>query len=206
MQAAPTPAQPATQKTPKRRGRPRSKKARGAILRAALDLLREHGYARLTVEAVADRAGCGKATIYRWWPAKAALVAEAFLEDSIPALPFPDTGSVREDFRRQMQLLAQFLEGPKGKMLAVLIGQGQDEPELLGTFQKAVLDGWRAEAAAVMLRGIRAGQIRDGVYTEIALDALYGPVLYRFLSGRGGFTPDYVDALCETVMAGLAPR
>ncbi len=157
------------------------------------------------MEAVAERARSGKATIYRWWPNKAALAADAYLEDAAPSVPFPDTGSVREDFRRQMQLLAQFLEGPRGKMLALLMGQGQDEPELLRTLQQALFEGWRTEAAEVMLRGIRADQVRAGVYTEIALDALYGPIFYRFLSGRGGLSPDYVDALCDAVMAGLAP-
>jgi AcrR family transcriptional regulator len=200
------PPSPAGVPTPsRRRGRPRSAATRAAIQGAALDLLRESGYRRLTLEAVAERARAGKATIYRWWPNKAALVADAFLQDALPSLPFPDTGSVREDFRRQMQLLAQFLEGPKGRILGVLTGQGQDEPELLRTLQRRIFEGWRADAAEAMLRGIRAGQIREGVFIEIALDALYGPILYRFLTGHGGLTPDYVDALCDAVMAGLAP-
>ncbi|MEZ5354603.1 MAG: TetR/AcrR family transcriptional regulator [Bryobacteraceae bacterium] len=205
--ATPVPAAPPVPASakPARRGRPRSKSARRAILRSALELLREVGYARLTMEAVAERSRSGKATIYRWWPNKAALAAEAYLEDASPSLPFPDTGSVREDFRRQMQLLAQFLNGPKGRTLAVLMGQGQDEPELLRTLQHELFEGWRSDAAEAMLRGIRAGQVRPGVYTEIALDALYGPLFHRFLSGHGGLTPDYVDALCEAVMTGIAP-
>jgi AcrR family transcriptional regulator len=187
-----------------RRGRPRSKTARSAILAATMALLRELGYARLAIETVAERSGTGKATIYRWWPSKAALVAEAYLEDAVPSFPFPDTGSVREDFRRQMQLLAQFLQGPRGRMLAVLLGQGQDAPELSEALRARVVNAWRIEAAEVLRRGVRSGQIRPEVFSEIALDLLYGPIFDRFLSGRGGLTPDYVDALCDAVMTGLA--
>ncbi|WP_376096367.1 TetR/AcrR family transcriptional regulator [Roseomonas sp. CCTCC AB2023176] len=97
--------------TERPRGRPRSPASRGAILSAAFDLLRERGYAGLAIEAVAERAGVGKATIYRWWPDRAALAVEAFFEATREALAFPDTGSAREDFRRQIHGVADLLRG-----------------------------------------------------------------------------------------------
>src|SRR5580704_9361239 len=83
-------------------GRPRSEQARVAILRSTLKLLGENGFSELTIEAVAARAGVGKATVYRWWPNKAALIADAFASSTTRKLHFPDTGSVRADMSQQM--------------------------------------------------------------------------------------------------------
>lgn len=185
-------------------GRPRSESVKKAVLAATLALIDEVGFRRLTIEGVAARARCGKATIYRWWPNKGQLVMEAFLSEDLPQTPYPDTGSVREDFRRQMQMVARLFESAKGRQIAMLIGSGQDDPELLGAFREQFLAVRRAEAVQILLRGTRRGELRGEVFSEIALDALYGPLFFRLLSGQGGLTPDYVDALCDLVMVGLS--
>src|SRR5208283_3712912 len=85
-------------------GRPRCERARQAILHSTLHFL-EHkgnGFADLTIERVAEEAGVGKATVYRWWPNKAALVADVFASSVTQKLRFPDTGSVSRDMRQQM--------------------------------------------------------------------------------------------------------
>src|SRR5215472_8645443 len=87
-------------------GRPRSEKARQAILRSTLKVLGKNGFADHTIEEVADRAAVGKATVYRWWPNKAALIADAFAISTTRHLHFPDTGSVYTDMSRQMRQLA----------------------------------------------------------------------------------------------------
>src|SRR5579872_626440 len=78
-------------------GRPRSEDARKAILRSTLKLLQAKGFPELSIEAIAEDADVGKATVYRWWPNKAALVADAFSSSALEELRFPDTGSVRLD-------------------------------------------------------------------------------------------------------------
>lgn len=171
-----------------------------------MHLLDETGYAKLTVEGVAALAQAGKATIYRWWSNKARLVGEALMEESDPQLPFPDTGSVREDFRRQLQLVAQLFNSPKGKRIAMIIGVAQEEPELLESFRNHFLASRRAEAAQILQRGVRRGELRSEVFSEVALDALYGPLYYRLLTDHGSVSPDYVDALCDLVMTGLLRR
>ena len=75
-------------------GRPRSEHARLAILRSTLRLLGENGFSNLTIEAVAAHASVGKTTVYRWWPNKAALIADAFASSTSRTLHFPNTGSV----------------------------------------------------------------------------------------------------------------
>ncbi|MFN7924078.1 MAG: TetR/AcrR family transcriptional regulator [Bryobacteraceae bacterium] len=187
-------------------GRPRSKSATQAILTATRELTTEAGYANLTIEAVAARAKSGKATIYRWWPSKAALVSEAFLANTDLTVPFPDTGSTQEDFRRHLQLLAQLLSSPTGALLKIFVGHGQEDPELLKAFQERFLAPWRDEARQVLLRGLRRGDLRSNLFVEIALDLLCSPLLLSLLLKPGAITPDYVDALCDTLMPGLATK
>src|SRR5229473_7595333 len=86
-------------------GRPRSEQARLAILRSALKLLGENGFSDLTIEDVAAHASVGKATVYRWWANKAALIADAFASSTTRRLHFPDTGSLRTDMSQQMRQL-----------------------------------------------------------------------------------------------------
>src|SRR5580658_4156502 len=88
-------------------GRPRSEQARLSILRSTLKLLGKKGFSNLTIEAVAAHAGVAKATVYRWWPDKAALIADAFANSTTPKLHFPDTGSLRTDMSRQMRQLVK---------------------------------------------------------------------------------------------------
>jgi AcrR family transcriptional regulator len=171
-----------------------------------LQLLDEVGYAKLTVEGVAALAQAGKATIYRWWSNKARLVGEALMEETDPQLPFPDTGSVREDFRRQLQLVAQLFNSPKGKRLAMIIGVAQEEPEMLETFRTNFLAARRKEAVQILQRGVARGELRGEVFSEVAVDALYGPLYFRLLVEHGTLSPDYVDSLCDLVMTGLVRR
>jgi AcrR family transcriptional regulator len=187
-------------------GRPRSDETRKAILSSAMQIVEEIGFGKLTIEGVALRAKAGKATIYRWWPNKAAMVMEAYLDMMQAEVPFPDTGNVREDFRRQLQLSVQVLTSPKGKVMAMLIGCGQEDPELVEAFRTNFLRTRRAEATQVLLRGMRRGELRSDVYPDVALDVLYGALFFRLMVGHGPLTPDYVDAVCDAVMSGLASK
>src|SRR5271166_4482451 len=85
-------------------GRPRSEESRQSILRSTLKLLkRDGGFAELSIEAIAADANVGKTTVYRWWPSKAALVADAFFASAEEVLQFPNTGSVQRDMSLQMR-------------------------------------------------------------------------------------------------------
>ncbi len=187
-------------------GRPRSDSVRRSILSATLQLLDEVGYAKLTVEGVAALAQAGKATIYRWWSNKARLVGEALMEETDPQLPFSDTGTVREDFRRQLQLVAQLFNGPKGKRIAMIMGVAQEEPEMLESFRTNFLAARRSEAVQILQRGVRRGELRGEIFSEVAIDALYAPLYFRLLVEHGSLTSEYVDALCDLVMTGLVRR
>ena len=193
-------AQDVKKRTP---GRPRSEEARAAILSSTLELLEDLGFGELTIEAVAARAGVGKTTIYRWWPSKAVLVADAFMSSVIRETRFPDTGSVREDLRAQMQRLAGIFRGPRGRILRSLIGGGQSDPELIEAFRNRWLVPRRAEAIGILQRGIDRGQLPPDLDRNMLLDALYGPLYFRMLVGHGPLSTAFVDNVCDAMLGGV---
>jgi AcrR family transcriptional regulator len=110
-------------------GRPRSEAAHQSILDATLELLAEVGFSALTVEGVAQRAGVGKATIYRRWPSKLPLVVEAFGE--LPAFTDVDTGSLDTDLEAMLtQYLKSFLSTPLATVYPSLAAERRHNPEL----------------------------------------------------------------------------
>src|ERR1700685_3466491 len=117
-------------------GRPRSEEARQAMLRSTLKLLKQPGgFSDLSIEAVAADANVGKTTVYRWWPTKAALVADAFFSSADEELRFPDTGSVVRDMSLQMRRLIRVFRSDRGKVVAALLTGGQSDPELIKAFR-----------------------------------------------------------------------
>ena len=184
-------------------GRPRSEQARAAILTTALELLERVGFGELTIEAVATRAGVGKTTIYRWWPSKAVLVADAFMSSVVRETRFPDTGSVQEDIRAQMQRLAIIFRGSRGRILRSLIGGGQSDPELIEAFRNRWLLPRRAEALTILQRAVDRGQLPPDLDKNMLLDTLYGALYFRLLVGHGPLSAAYIDAVCDAVMQGV---
>jgi len=193
-----------SEKSPAKRnpGRPRSERARQAILNSTLEFLerKENGFADLTIEYVAAQAGVGKATVYRWWPTKAALVADAFASSVMPKLRFPDTGSVREDMNRQMLQLVKILRSRRGHVVSAILGAGQSDSTLIGAFRERFLKPRRAEAYITLQRGITRGELPDTLDLDHVLDALYGPIYMRFMSRQEALTPDFVERTCEMIL------
>jgi AcrR family transcriptional regulator len=178
-------------------GRPRSEEARVAIQRSTLKLLAERGFPELTIEAVAAHAGVAKATVYRWWPDKAALIADAFAHSTTRHLHFPDTGSVRQDMSQQMRQLVKVFRSPRGKIVSAMLGAGQSDPSLIAAFRERFLKPRRQEAYATLRRGIERGQLKKNVDMDLLLDSLYGPIYMRFLIRHNSLTPEFVEGICE---------
>lgn len=185
-------------------GRPRSDEAHQRILEAAYELMNQTGFNDLTIEAIAARAEVGKPTIYRRWSSKAHLVMDAFLAAINPELTFPDSGSFKEDIRLQMQQLVKVLLSPPGQIIAMLIGGGQTDPELMEAFRENWLMPRRQVASEVFNKGVERGELRSDVDVEVAIDALYSPLFYRLLLRHAPLTQDFVDELVDVVMKGLA--
>jgi AcrR family transcriptional regulator len=186
-------------------GRPRSEQARVAILRSALKLLGKNGFSGLTIEAVAAHAGVGKATVYRWWPNKAALIADAFASSTTRRLHFPDTGSVRTDMSQQMRQVIKVFRSRRGRILAAILAAGQSDRGVITAFRERFMKPRRQEAYATLRRGILRGELRKNVDMDLLLDSLYGPIYMRFLIRHDKLTSDFVDHLCEMVLGGARP-
>lgn len=182
-------------------GRPRCERARRAILKSTLRFLecKKNGFADLSIEHVAEQAGVGKATVYRWWPTKAALVADAFATSVNPKLGFPDTGSVSMDMGQQMQELAKVMRSRRGHMLSVILGAGQSDATLMSAYRERFLKPRRAEAYQTLRRGIQRGELPENLDLDLLLDALYGPIYMRFLLRHNELTPEFVDRICHLV-------
>jgi AcrR family transcriptional regulator len=189
----------------RRPGRPRSERATAAILRAAGELLDSRGLDGLSVDAIAARAGVSKATIYRWWPNKAAIVMDAVLNVTAPQIPFPDTGSVREDLRRQMRSVVRlFTKSTTGRALIALIAQSQHDPVTATALHERFIVPRRTTAGEVLRRGIARGELRPDLDVDTAIDTLYGALYYRLLVSGDPLTPRYVDRVIDHIYPTLA--
>ena len=186
-------------------GRPRSEQARLAILQSTLKLLGENGFSDFSIEAVAAHAGVGKTTVYRWWPNKAALIADAFASSTSRNLHFPDTGSVYTDLSQQMRQVVKIFRSRRGRIVSAMLGGGQSDRDLIAAFRQRFLLPRRWEAYATLRQAIQRGELRKDVDMDLLLDSLYGPIYMRFLIRHDKLTPDFVDRLCGLVLAGARP-
>jgi AcrR family transcriptional regulator len=183
-------------------GRPRSEQARRAIFRSTLKLLRQSSFPDLTIEAIAADANVGKATVYRWWPNKGALVVDAFASSAADELHFPNTGSVYRDMSLQMTQFLGILRSPRGKIVAGLLGGGQSDPELLEAFRERFLRPRRQEAYKTLRRAIERGELPSNLDLDVVLDTLYGAIYMRFLIRHGELNQSYIGEICRLVLGG----
>lgn len=167
----------------RRPGRPRDAHAERAILEATIDLVAEVGFAGLTVDAVATRAGVGKATIYRRWSSKAELLYAA-MEATHEEWEPPDTGSLRGDLVAVFEHLAEHVAATRaGKSMPALIAEAETNSELAALVHQFV-DDRRTKTRVVFERARQRGEIGDGFDVELAIDMACAPVFYRrLLSG-----------------------
>jgi AcrR family transcriptional regulator len=171
-----------------------------------LALLSEVGYEKLTLEAVAARAGVGKPTIYRWWSGKPGLVADVLLTRLDPLASFPDTGHLKRDLEQQMGGVARAFSGPEGRWLSSLIVAAQADVETAERLRTCFLQPRREAAARVLRQAMERGEVRPNVDVEVLIDALYAPFYHRLLTGYSPLNEAFVQALLDTVLQGAVPR
>lgn len=188
--------------TTARAGRPRSQATRRAILDAVLDLTAEAGYRNLTVDGIADRAGAGKQTIYRWWPSKDDVLLEALALKAELDIPIPDTGSYREDMR--VFLTASFTLGRQHLVIDVLralMARAQLDDEFGQRFRGAFLQRRRDVLAVIVRRAQERGDLPSHLRPGTIADIVFGVIWYRVLA-----TGQLADGhLADELVAALAP-
>jgi AcrR family transcriptional regulator len=187
------------------RERRRDARAHRAILDATNQLLGEGGYAGLTIEGVAARAGVGKATVYRWWPAKGAIVIEA-LADSLTLPPPTETGDLRQDLRAAIDTaIHTFAASPTGAVLPALAAELSQHAEMAEQFRVQILRPRRSAVVGILRRAAARGDLPPDVDAELLLDIYAGAVFYRvFLSGQP-VTEHLADQLVSLLLDGQTP-
>jgi AcrR family transcriptional regulator len=187
-------------------GRPRSEEARKAILQSTVELLKEYGFSDLSIESIAAHAQVGKATVYRWWPNKAALVIDAFVSVVGDELRYRTTGPAMEAFRGQMERWIPIFNSPLGKVIAAVIGAGQSDPEIIEAFRLHWVEPRRREARELIVQSVKAGELRADISADTILDLLYGPLYLRLMVRNGPLTLELVDEIFAVVLPGLRPQ
>jgi AcrR family transcriptional regulator len=163
-------------------GRPRSVEADQAILRAAVDLLAGEGYGGVTMEGVAARAGVGKATVYRRWASKSALVVDAISACRESGWQPPDTGSAYEDLLAFVRGFMHHLRtSDAARVMPALVAELSHNAELAVAFRDGFVQPRRARILDAVRRGVERGEVRAGVDPELVADAVVAVLLHRFL-------------------------
>ncbi|ADV83083.1 TetR/AcrR family transcriptional regulator [Terriglobus saanensis] len=187
----------------KSRGRQRSLEAEASILKATLYLLERKSLREITTDAIARSAGVSKATIYKWWPNKSLVALDAYLGSMAERVVMPDTGSAFKDFTLQLQSVMSFYKSPSGRLFCQFIAEGQSDPAFLTLFRERFLYARRDAVRVMWQRGVMRGEIRKEVDSEIALDLIYGPMIFRLLAGHGSLNQHDSDAMVEAVFGGI---
>jgi AcrR family transcriptional regulator len=189
-------------------GRPRSAEADEAILRAALELLASDGYRALTMEAVRERSGVGKATLYRRYGSKEELVKAAIVHLNSD-IPMPDdTGSVVGDFAATAQtILAGAARTGALTLMPRLLSEVVGDPEMHALFSEHLVEPRRRVVRGIVERAKARGELREDVDSDLAVDLMVGPMIYRLIiaGGEASGLGDPAEVL-EAVLAGLRPR
>lgn len=181
----------------------RNEHSRRAILEASLALVGELGYDNVSIEAIAKRAGCGKQTIYRWWPSKGAVVLDAATESLNPVVVFPDTGDIVTDLREQLMGILDLIASTSfGAAYRGVIAAGQSDPSLLrAVFDRIIepnITGFSERAALAQQRG----EMRPDADVATLRDVLYGVIEYRLFHAMA-IEPQHIDALLKLTFDGV---
>ncbi|MCX4693605.1 TetR/AcrR family transcriptional regulator [Streptomyces sp. NBC_01408] len=189
----------------------RSDRSRRAILDAALALVGEVGYNKLTIEAIAARAGVGKQTIYRWWPSKAAVLLDASLALAGDAeadgewTGFPDSGDLAADLKSVLRATVDEFNDEKYEAPArALAAAGATDPELGARFNEQLLEPQLALYEARLRTAQEAGQLAPEADLRLTVEMLVGPLTHRWLLRTAPLTHAFADALVDQVLGGVS--
>lgn len=187
-----------TRESTHRPGRPRDAAAEQAILKAVIDLLREHGFEKLTIAEIAATAGVGKPTVYRRWPSKAELVVDAIVRLA-PPIRARRSGDPYTDLRRLVRVtITELINPPLGTTVITLLAAMHTSPQLRPLVQDRLVGPRRGVVKEVIEVGIAAGRLRADTDPELMLDLLLGPLVYRWLTTGEALSRAGIDQVVDS--------
>ncbi|NQZ13883.1 MAG: TetR/AcrR family transcriptional regulator [Alphaproteobacteria bacterium] len=172
------------EETGRKAGRPRSESSKRAILEATRRLLTHTSVQKLSIEAIAKKAGVGKTTIYRWWPNKTAVIVDAVFSQPAFHNILPTPNSATDGIRAQIEKLGRQLSGKNGRVVAEILGDSQAEPEALRIFIETFLQDRYNSLSSLLEAGKQNGEFAVDLDTETAIDVILGPIFFRLISGQ----------------------
>lgn len=186
------------------RGRPRDPRTRAAILAAARALLERGGLTAVTIEAIAQKAGVSRPTIYRYWPNAPAVAMAAFLNVTGAPEAARSTRSPYAALRAQLHAVADAFAAPAGRSVAAMVAAAQSETELAKAFRNEFIARNRNATRLLLERCIEDGLVAPPADMELALDLVFGPLFYRLLMGHAPITRGFVDRLLDAIIPASA--
>jgi AcrR family transcriptional regulator len=182
---------------------PRSIRVHEAAVAATRALLSEGGLAAATTDAISARSGVSKATLYKHWPSRVAIAAEAFGRDVSDAVPLPDTGTTAGDLSEHLRLVGRFYAGAEGRVFSQLLAATVTDEGGAAYLRAWFLAGRRTTVAVLWQRGVERGDVRREVDADTATDLLFGPLVLRLMAGHLPLTDEATAALADAALHGL---
>ncbi|GGR79378.1 TetR family transcriptional regulator [Streptomyces aureoverticillatus] len=175
-----------------------------AIRTAVFEELAAVGYARMSIEGIARRAGVGKTAVYRRWRSKLHLVLDLVSALAVQGLPTPDTGSLEGDLRLLYEVTSRALRHPvASQVIPDLQAEAARNPEIEAALQKTLREGQHGVASGIVAQAVARGELREGVNEELALDLMSGPLYWRAVVVRGELPKGYLGVLATATTAAL---
>ncbi|MGN6132105.1 MAG: TetR/AcrR family transcriptional regulator, partial [Nocardioidaceae bacterium] len=181
----------------------RSRRVHEAALAAARSLLAEGGLGAATVDAISERSGVSKATLYKHWPSRTAIAAEALGRDNAVGRPLPDNGSTAGDLTEYLVRVCAFYASPEGRVFSQLLAACVTDAGAAAYFRVFFLAGRRKALATLWQRGVERGDAAPGVDADTAVDLLSGPLVFRLLSGHRPLDEASARVLAHAALHGL---
>jgi AcrR family transcriptional regulator len=175
-----------------------------AIRAAVFEELAAVGFARMSIEGIARRAGVGKTAVYRRWKSKLALVLDLVSMFAAQGLPAPATGSLYGDIRALLEVASHALRHPvASQVIPDLLVEAARNPEIADTIRATLLDGQRGIAALIVKDAVARGELAEGTDPDRALDLTVGPLYWRLVVVRKGLPKGYLDDLAVSAVEAL---
>ncbi len=176
-----------------------------AIRAAVFEELASVGYARMSIEGIARRAGVGKTAVYRRWRSKLHLVLDLVSAIAVQGLPAPDTGTLEGDLRLLYELTSRALRHPvASQVIPDLQAEAARNPEIADAMQKALREGQEGVASGIVAAAAERGEVRQGIDADLALDLISGPLYWRSVVIRSPKLPKgYLETLARATTAAL---
>ncbi|MBZ6229959.1 TetR/AcrR family transcriptional regulator [Streptomyces olivaceus] len=176
-----------------------------AIRAAVFGELAAVGYARMSIEGIARRAGVGKTAVYRRWRSKLHLVLDIVSALAVQGLPAPDTGSLEGDLRLLYEVTSRALRHPvASQVIPDLQAEAARNPDIAEALQKTLREGQDGVASSILAAAKERGELSPSLDPDLALDLISGPLYWRSVVVRGPEPPEgYLAALTRATAEGL---